>query len=333
MKGISEAWGSRQAARHALGLAAVAVTLLSTASARAQFVESEFRASDGTAYQVLRALPTMPNGAEKQRITSVAGSSTGIGGCNVVGSAAGQVASAIAGTLPPLQALHAFNSIRRTAILVPNSVTSISFDITNAGHITLGTDGGALHVCRVPSDCPGGMSAALVPLSANTGGIPSACIAGQVLSACEGGNRRDVIAFGLTASGDPPVCTNPGSVTTSTFICGPEPADGFTLMPGQALVIAYNGTLAGKGFDLGAGGFGIDTNGSNPTACAGGSVVNGVVRLDSHPGQPLPTSTPTFTSTATATNTRTSTATATPTATGTATATPTKTPFCGNGIP
>jgi cysteine-rich repeat protein len=318
-------------ARHALPLTAV-VAVLCAATAQAQFVESEFRAADGTAYQVLRVLPSMPNGSEKQRVTTVAGSATGIGGCNVLGNTAGQVASAIAGVLPPLQVLHPFNDIRRSAILVPNSITSISFDIANAGKVTLGTGPGAMSICRIPSDCPGG-GAPLVPLTADTGGIPSACIAQQVMSACEGGNRRDVIAFGLPANTNPPLCNDPTDVTASSFICAPEPADGFTLTPGQAVVLTYNGTLAGKGFDLGAGGFAIDTNGSNPSGCAASSVVNASVRLDSHPGQPLPTSTPTRTNTPTATSTRTSTVTSTPTATATPTATPTRTPFCGNGIP
>src|SRR5258707_455239 len=136
MKGILEAWGSRKAARRALWLAALVA--LSAAPVRAQFVESEFRASDGTAYQVLRLLPTLPNGAEKHRVTTIAGSSDGLGGCNSLGNAPGQPAAAIAGALAPLQVLHPFDHVRRTAILVPNS-SSINFDITNAGHVTLGT--------------------------------------------------------------------------------------------------------------------------------------------------------------------------------------------------
>ena len=331
MKGISEAWGShKQGVQRALWLAAF-VAVLSAAPVKAQFVESEFRASDGTAYQVLRLLPTLPNGAEKQRVTTLSGSSDGIGGCNSLGNAPGQVAAAVAGALPPLQLLHPLDHVRRSAVLVPNS-SSITFDITNAGQVTLGTGAGAVHICRVPSDCPGG-AADLVPLTSNSGGVPSACIASQVVTTCEGGNRRDVIAFGIPSSGDPPICTAPASVTTSTFICAAEPTDGFTMLPGQALVVTYNGTLAGMGFDIGAGGFGIDTNGSNPSGCAAGSVVNGVVRFDGHPGQPLPTSTPTRTNTPTSTATRTSTRTATFTNTATPSATPTRTPFCGNGIP
>ena len=61
MTGISEPRGRRaMIARCALQVAAVAA-VLSAATANAQFVESEFRASDGTAYQVVRVLPSMPN--------------------------------------------------------------------------------------------------------------------------------------------------------------------------------------------------------------------------------------------------------------------------------
>ncbi|MGH7785678.1 MAG: hypothetical protein ACRERC_02370, partial [Candidatus Binatia bacterium] len=322
-------------------MAALLACTASTASA--QFSESEFRAADGTAYQLIRVIAPLTGGAERYRLTSLVGSSSGVGGCNLTGGMAGQVVSAIAGALPPNQAIHPFSTIKRTAILVPNSVSSINFDINNGGRLTLGTGAGAISVCRVPSDCPGGSGAPLVPMTESSGGVPPACIATSVASTCEGSTRRDLIAFGLPATGGDARCDNSQSVTAATFVCAPEPSDGFPLSPGQAIVIAYNGTLAGRGFDMGVGGFGIDTNGSNQSGCAAGSVVNAAVRLDSNAGQPLPTSTPTatatYTRTATPTATPTATATITPTPTYTATATatatpsatPTKTPFCGNG--
>ena len=309
----------------------------------AQLSESEFRAADGTAYQVIRVVAPLSGGAERYRLTSLVGSSSGVGGCNLSGSMPGQVASAIAGALPPSQALHPFNSITRTAILVPNSVSAVSFDINNGGKLTIGSGAGAINICRVPSDCPGGSSAPLVPLNASSAGVPPACIASSVASTCEGSTRRNIIAFGLPSTSGDATCDNSQNATASSFICAPEPSDGFALGTGQAIVIAYNGSLAGKGFDMGVAGFAIDTNGSNPTGCAAGSVVGAAVRLDSNAGQPLPTSTPTQTSTythtatrtatftATPTVTKTPTNTATPTATSTPTATPTKTPFCSNG--
>src|SRR5512147_1468083 len=126
MNGTAKPAGRKATSVH--GWAAL-VTLIAAASAgvaQAQFAESEFRAADGTAYQLLRALPPLSAGAEKQRITSLVGSSSGVGGCNVTGSMAGLVASAIAGALPPAQTIHPFSQITRSAILVPNSVTSVA---------------------------------------------------------------------------------------------------------------------------------------------------------------------------------------------------------------
>lgn len=332
--------------------AAAALLLLGVApAAQAQFTQSVYRAADGTAYQVVRVLAPLGAGAERQRVTTILGSASGSGGCSLSGSVSGQVASAVVGALLPDQTMHPFEAIRRTAILVPNSVSAITFDSNNAGRITIGTGSGAVNVCRVPGDCPGAASAPIVDLASSTGGIPPACVAQGVTSACDGSIQRSAIAFGLPASGSPPVCNAPGSVTTSTFLCSAEPSDGFTLQANQAVVFIYNGTLAGSGFSIGAAGFGVDTNGSNSPGCGPNTVVSAGSRNDSSAAPPLPTWTPTptetftqtptrtATSTATATVTRTPTFTLTPTFTATFTftptpsATPTATPFCGNGIP
>ncbi|MDX2167425.1 MAG: hypothetical protein SF182_10190 [Deltaproteobacteria bacterium] len=319
------------------------IVLCGYRSADAQFTQSEYRAADGTAYQLVRVVSPVGAGADRQRITTLSGSSSGSGGCSVSGAVAGQVASSVVGAFPPGQVLHNYDSIKRTAILVPSSVTSITFEPGNAGRLTIGTGAGAVNVCRVPGDCPGSNSAPIVPLTSGTGGIPPACIANGVSTACDGSNLRNTIAFGVPASGSPPLCNSAASVTTSTFVCAPEPSDGFALQPGQAVVFVYNGSLAGLGFGVGASGFGIDTNGSNSPGCAAGSVVSAASRNDSSAAPPLPTSTPTPTSTYTFTPTYTATFTATPTHTPTATvtrtftatytpsATPTRTPLCGNG--
>jgi len=336
---------ARRCVATAARLAAVVSALVAIAQGAAwgQFTQSEFRAADGTAYQVVRLVPPVGAGADKERITTLVGSATGAGGCSVTLSSAGQVSAAVVGAIPPSQALHTYDSIKRTAVLIPNSVTSLSFDPNNGGHLTLGTGSGAVSICRVTGDCPGGNSAPMVPLNSNVGGIPPACIAQGVSSGCDG-NKRNVFAFGLPASGSPPVCDSPASVTTSTFVCASEPSDGFSLLPGQAVVFTYNGSLAGLGFGVGAGGFGIDTDGSNYPGCAAGSVISAGSRIDSNAAPPLPTSTPTASPTYTTTATRTATPSSTPTytktptntatftATPTPSATPTQTPFCGNGI-
>ena len=331
-----------------LAALAVALSVGMAPAARAQFTQSVYRAADGTAYQVVRVVPPLSSGAERQRVTSLVGSASGTGGCSVSGSISGQPAAAVVGALPPSQVVHAFDSMKRTAILIPNSVSALTFDANNAGKLVLGTGGSAINVCRVPSDCPGGVSTPIVALSSNTGGVPPACLAQGVGTTCDGANLRNLIAFGLPATGSPPVCTAPSNVTTSTFLCAPEPSDGFSLGPNQAVVFIYNGTLGGTGFSLGAAGFGIDANGSNSPGCTANSVVNAGSRNDSSAGPPLPTwtptptetftATPTFTATftATATNTRTPTNTATftytatPTFTATATFTPTSTATATN---
>jgi cysteine-rich repeat protein len=335
--------GPRAAGAARAALLAGLILLCGHSVARAQFTQSEFRAADGTAYQLVRVVAPIGAGAERQRVTTLSGSSSGSGGCSVSGASAGQVASSVVGAFPPGQVLHSFGSIKRTAILVPSNVTSITFEESNAGRLTIGTGSGAVNVCRIPGDCPGGNSAPIVPLTNGTGGVPPACIAEGVSTACDGSNLRNTIAFGVPSSGSPPVCNSAASVTTSTFVCAPEPSDGFPLQAGQAVVFVYNGSLTGLGFGVGASGFGIDTNGSNSPGCAAGSVISAASRNDSLAAPPLPTSTPTPTSTSTFTPTRTSTFTSTPTYTATFTptptftstytpsATPTKTPLCGNG--
>ena len=115
-------------------------------------------------------------------------------------------------------------------------MTRVNFDPNNAGKLTFGTGGAAINVCRVPGDCPGIVSSPIVPLSSNTGVVPPACIAQDIGTTCDSANKRDLIAFGMPASGSPPTCANPGVVTTSTFLCAPEPGDGFSLEANQAVV-------------------------------------------------------------------------------------------------
>jgi len=165
--------------RHILLLALIGLALGAlggTSPAHAQFTQSIYRAADGTAYQVVRVVPPLGAGAEHQRITSIIGTATGSGGCSVSGSVSGQPAAAVVGALAPRQNVHSYDQIKRTAILLPNSVTAVNFDPNNAGKLTLGTGGTAINVCRVPGDCPGSVSSPFVPLSSDTGGIPPTII-------------------------------------------------------------------------------------------------------------------------------------------------------------
>jgi hypothetical protein len=305
-------------------LAVLGLTLTLAAQAQAQFTQTEFRAGDGTAYQLLRAIAPLGVGAEEHRVTTLGGSSNGIGGCNLSQNMSGQVAAAIAGVLPPGQSLHPFGAIRRTAIIVPNDINQVVFDANFGGRLTLGTGAGALNICNTPFDCTGQMNIqSLVGLDSATGGIPAACVANGVAAGmlCDASNVRNVYAFGLAATAN--VCDNPTAVTAQTMICAARPADGFSLTPGQAVVFIYDSSsLLGLGFDIGAAGFGIDLDDNNPPGCDPNQVVSAATRLDSNPGQDIPTFTPTLTPT----NTPTVTFTVTPTLTPTLTSTPTNTP-------
>jgi hypothetical protein len=270
-----------------------------------------FRAADGSSYQVLRAVPSLAKTpSELFRITTLAGSIAGAGACQLVSGAANQPISAIAGLIEPLMTLHPYRQIRRTALVHPNDVSAVSFDGGFGGILTLGRDSGAVRVCshdengcarRVP----------LVDLDANDNSLPAACIATGRAAPCDNFTPRTVLAFGPSASGDPPVCNDANQITINTTICAPEPNDGFQLKPGEVIVFVYNSTLQYDGFNVAAAGFGIDRDGSNSAGCPSNSVIAArqFAQGDSAPPPPTntPTRTPTMTPTATPTNTPTNT--------------------------
>ena len=304
--------------------AALVVSL--AASAQAQIFQQEFRADDGTAYQVIHTQPTA-TGAEFIRITSLAGSSTGIGDCNNSQGMSGGLAQAIAGPQPPLQSLHPYFQILRSGVLSPNDLT-VNFDSTFGGRVTLGSGGSAMNICYHGFDCTGQSNIqTLVTLDQNSGGIPPACIAiGAFAGAeCDLTIHRDVFGFGIPATGSPPSCTDSTQVTANSTICAAEPADGFNIANGQFLVVGYDSTLAGLGFSVGSAGFGIDTDNDNPPNCAAGEIVSAQASSQSLPAPPLPSRTPSNTPTNTPTNTFTVTPTNTPTNTNTPTLSPTPT--------
>ena len=245
------------------------------------FQQQEYRASDGTAYQVIRSVAPIGGGADAERITTIAGAPGGVGGCNLSTS----TASAITGAITPQQMLHPFASVKRTAILLPNDISVLAFDPAGAGKVTIGSGAGATKVCRTAADCAGG-AVTLSVLGTAGGGVPAACIANDVAADCEL-NKRQTLGFGLSASGNPPVCQ--ASPTVNTTICANPPSDGFPLIPGQAVVFIYNGSLTGIGFGVGAGGFGIDSDQSD-SVCPDGGVVSASASSQSVPGPSQPPS-------------------------------------------
>ena len=266
-------------ARRVAAALASALAILAAGPALA-FQHQEYRAEDGTTYQVLRSIAPLGGGADHERVTTLAGSESGSGGCNLSTT----MASAVVGVLPPGQALHPYASTRRTAILVPNDIDVLDFDPSSAGKVTLGIGGAAIKVCRAAADCGGG-GAPLVGLATADANVPAACIAGGLQGNCEA-NTRQAIAFGLTASGNPPQCQS--SPTVNTSICASEPADGFSLAPGQAIIFVYEGSLGLVGFGAGAAGFGIDADDSG-SVCSDGGVVSATSPSQSLPAPGVPT--------------------------------------------
>src|SRR5260221_286085 len=233
MTGNLEAWGrcGASARRARWAWAAMAVGVLSATVAHAQFSESEYRAADGTAYQILRVMPPpMPDGSERQRITSLVGSSTGVGGCNVSGSV-GQPASAIAGVLPPGQTLHPYNDIVRSAILVPNSVTSIAFDVSNGGGPDTPHRGGAGLGMDVNGSNPYGCAAGSVldatarlqslpaqPLPTNTPTVTATPT--RTATATPTNTFTPTHTFTPTNTATPTATGTPTATPTHTPVCG-----------------------------------------------------------------------------------------------------------------
>ncbi|MBI3781943.1 MAG: DUF4215 domain-containing protein [Deltaproteobacteria bacterium] len=276
----------RHSMRNVGRYAALAAVMMSVWVQRseAQFsLSNSQRAADGTVYEVLVASGTF-SGAEELRVTTVAGSPNGLGSC----SNANNGLSAMAGADPTaLQVLHPFSQIRRTAVLTPSNVSSVSFNPSNGGRLTIGTGGGAVDVCRVSSDCAGGATdAGVVTLDTADSTVPAACVASNVTATACGATSRTTIAFGLPRNSTTNACTS-GAPTTNLAICGARPSDGFTVGQGQVIVFIYNHSLANSGFTYGAGGFGIDTDGTNNPHCSAGQAVTADAQTPSAP-PPIP---------------------------------------------
>ncbi len=309
------------------------LSLLVVSRAEAQFnLSSSQRAADGTVYEVI-AVPNAPlqAGADRIRITTVAGSVSGVGSCSQAGGASGQPARAIAGVDQNVGALHPFTDIRRTGVLLPSDVNAVSFSAAGAGKLTIG----GIEICRVSSDCTGGNpDAKIYDLDGNlqfgsveASTLPVACIASGVSAGCSSATFN-TLGFGLSRDSNTKQCL--AVPTTNTTVCASEPADGFTVDKGRVVVFIYDGNLANQGFSIGAAGFGIDTDGTNNPQCQSSAANPQVVTADgqnpSAPPPPPPTETPTPTSTSTPTLTPTPTSTPTFTSTPTSTPTPTFTP-------
>lgn len=327
-------WVGVVAAKGVWSVAWVVATVLGGAvTSEAQFSLSfNQRAANGTVYEVL-VVPSpgpLTAGADEMRITTIAGSTSGVQSCSSTGGISGQNTAAVAGVDPNIGALHPFADVRRTNVLTPSSVSSVTFSSGGAGRLTIG----GIDICANPADCTGGdPDASIFDLDGNvvasgsiTGtAIPQACVATGVTALCSSGSFT-TFGFGLARDNTTKACNS--LPTTNRTVCGAPPTDGFTVQPGQVIVFIYNGNLANTGFSVGAAGFGIDTDGSNNPQCSANSVITADGQNPSAPPPPppTPTNTPTLTPTPTDTPTLTPTHTPSLTPTLTPTQTPTLTP-------
>jgi hypothetical protein len=240
--------------------------------------QQQFRAADCTAYQLV-SVDAGP--ATEVRVTTLAGSASGVGVCQMPAPAnPGEVLSAVAGTLAPPGVLHPYNLVARTAVFMPNDAV-VAFTPDAGGRLVIGSGAGAVAVCSTSVDCMNQQNVlALVGLDSASGGVPPACVASGLNAACDGSNVRDAFAFGVASLGNPPICTFPSGVTTTTTLCAAPPTDGFTLHGGESLVIVY-GDLEASGFSAGVAGF--DVSARSAGACTSGGVVGGEADTDSMP--------------------------------------------------
>jgi hypothetical protein len=273
--------------RGALAIGALLLSIMAEPGrVRAQFTQTEFRASDGTTYQVLSAAAPLGAGAERVRLTTVAGAAPGVGACSFSQSIPGGVAAAITGAASP-QLPRPIAGIVRSGAFIPNDAT-VSFDATGGGRVTLGSGVGARNVCRLSTDCSADPNVqAIVPVESSALNVPAACLAigASAGAGCDGPIVRNTLAFGTLATDF--VCDDPTGVTANTALCAPEPTDGFTLQVGQAIVFIYDSSCD-TGFAIGAAGFLIDADGLNPLGCAANQIVGVTAGVKAAPAPPPP---------------------------------------------
>lgn len=230
-----------------------------------------FRASDGTAYQVVSANGTIRPGVDALRITSVAATIGGLRENEGEALSAEPTTWALVGVTPGDATLFPYTQISRTGILRPPDLSQ-HFDPTGSGRLRLGSSEDAIAICaddRLCAEAP--IRAKLLPLNAQGLGVPRACHAlGATTGPNDGFVNLNTLGFGLTATGDPPVCI--GQPTTSTKVCSSPSADGFGITRGRAVVFVYR-NVGGDPLTVGAAGFLVATHGESSRGCEPLSIV------------------------------------------------------------
>jgi hypothetical protein len=231
------------------------------------FVDSVFRAADGTVYQVLQNPRGDPNNlTEDVRVTTLVGSTDAAASCNAGGGETFDVQAVVAAA--PTQAVEPDFIV--TSEIIGNGSPPCFNPNAEQGSGAVCIGAGCSADCRCPS---GGcqvftVSDGLAPGEATT--IPELTLVSPISpfdGPCGNFAGQETLGFG---SAQP-------SVTLET--CSDVPADGFTLAgTGTSVVVAYDVPF-GQPFDAGSAGFAIDRDGDNQRCGQPGGenqVVNGL---------------------------------------------------------
>jgi 6-phosphogluconolactonase (cycloisomerase 2 family) len=251
----------------------------------AMLEQRQFRAEDGTVYQLIQARPVTdptesPRAAQQFRVTTIAGSSETVETCETAPTGLGTRVGAAVGTA----ALVDLGAVRRSAILRPNVFTAPQWEAIGGGRLRLGAGAVAIEICADPSTCAG--AEPLVPVTEASGGLPAACAARlESGSYCADRDAPAAISFGLAAAADGE-CSDPSSVTVHTTACfGAGTVRGFDLLPGEAVVFVYE---AGReAFAVGSAAFGFAPSQVNSVGCATGASDAPAFRGELAPAAPL----------------------------------------------
>lgn len=213
---------------------------------------SVFRSANGKTYLVLRFGVPIP-GEDKVRITTMYGTAQTGQSSGSTGNACGDAVTSAAGvTVSSLlfdDGSGVLNSCFKSALIDTTDVPA--FDPCGAGGdgiLTFSTDD-AVTV--------GGMT----PIGTGTVDVPAASQSGAFIQNAI--PFSDAYMFGILP---------PSLPTTQSVLCNSTPTDGFDLPAGKSVVFAWNTGLVG--FDVGAAGFEIDTDGIGSPICNAGNPPN-----------------------------------------------------------
>ena len=231
--------------------------------------QSLFRSSDGTVYQLLRALPeAVPIDADAYVVTQVAAGVNGLELCSSTTRADGSSATVGADTSKG-QVLHSQEAIRRTAIFSPSDIATVAFDEAGSGRLSIGRGLVTTRVCKESADCPD--AEPLVPFTQEAQDGLSGCLSNGVVAAC--GTQSDFLTlFGFRSlpDGTDSCATEPA---TKIALCGVPPG-GLRLEGGEAVVLVFQSDLRFHDFTAAVAAFAVNEDGNSSADCPVNTVVS-----------------------------------------------------------